>query len=56
MRQKNRGYFHRGKNCIEKFCKDLKEPGTEIINLEEEEMIPLTNKKLSLMKSKKYAI
>ena len=28
---------------MEKFCKDLKELGTGIINLEEKEMIPLTN-------------
>ena len=32
---KNRRYFYRGKDCIEKFCKDLKELGTEIINFEE---------------------
>ena len=34
MRQKT-GYFYRGKDCIEKFCEDLKELGTEIISLEE---------------------
>ena len=28
------------------FCKDLKELGTEIINFEENEMIPLTNKEI----------
>ena len=43
---KNRRYFYRGKDCIEKFCKDLKELGTEIINFEEKEMIPLTNKEI----------
>ena len=32
---KNRRYFYRGKDCIENFCKDLKELGTEIINSEE---------------------
>ena len=32
------------KDCIEKFCKYLKELGTEIINFEEKEMMPLTNK------------
>ena len=46
MRKKNRRYFYRGKDCIEKFCKDLKELGTEIINFEEKEMIPLTNKEI----------
>ena len=30
----------------EKFCKDLKELKTEIINFEEKEMIPLTNKEI----------
>ena len=53
---KNRRYFYRRKDCIEKFCKDLKELETEIINFEEKEMIPLTIKKLSLMKSKKSVI
>ena len=43
---KIRRYFYRGKDCIEKFCKDLKEIGMEIINLEEKEMIPLSNKVL----------
>ena len=43
---KNKRYFYRGKDCIEKFCKDLKELGTEIINFEEKEMIPLTNKEI----------
>ena len=28
---------------IKKFCKDLKELATEIINYEEKEMIPLTD-------------
>ena len=29
MRQKNMRYFYRGKDCIEKFCRDLKELRTE---------------------------
>ena len=29
---KNKSYFYREKNCTEKFCKDLKELGTEMIN------------------------
>ena len=28
---KNRRYFYRRKDCTEKFCKDLKELGTEIM-------------------------
>ena len=30
---KNKCYFFRGKDCIEKFCKDLKELGTERLTL-----------------------
>ena len=45
---------------IEKFCKDLKELATEIINYDEKDMIPLTDNdfmknKISFMKSKKNA-
>ena len=35
---KNRHYFYRRQDCIEKFWKDLKELGKEIINFEEKEM------------------
>ena len=41
---KNRHNFYRGKNCIESFCKDVKELQTEISNYREQEMIPLTDK------------
>ena len=34
--------FYRGKDCIEKLCKDLKTQAMEIINLGKKEMIPLT--------------
>ena len=50
---KNRRYFYRGKDCIENFCKDLKELGTEIINSEELEMIPLTNKEIKSYEEQK---
>ena len=50
---KNRRYFYRGKDCIEKFCKDLKELGTEIINFEEKEMISLTNKEIKSYEKQK---
>ena len=46
---KNRHYFCRGKDCIENFCKDLKELGTEIINFGEKEMIPLTNQEIKYL-------
>ena len=35
--------FYIGKDCIKKFCSDLKELATKIINYEEKEMIPLTD-------------
>ena len=40
---KNRHYFYRGKDCIENFCKKIKELGREMINYKEKEMIPLTD-------------
>ena len=39
---------------MEKFCKDLKELGTGIINLEEKEMIPLTNREIKSYEKQIY--
>ena len=50
-----RRYFYRGKDCIEKFCKDLRELGTEIINFEGKEMIPLTNKEIKSYEKQKVS-
>ena len=50
---KKRCYFYRRKDCIEKFCKDLKELETEIINFEEKEMIPLTNNEIKSYEKQK---
>ena len=36
---------YRGKDCIEKSCKNLKKHATKIINYEKKEMIPLSNEK-----------
>ena len=44
---------YRGKDCMEKFCKDLKEHATKIINYQKKEMIPLTNKKSKSYKKQK---
>ena len=41
---KNKLDYYRGANCIEKFCKDLREHATKIINYEKKKMIPLTKK------------
>ena len=40
---KNKLGFYRGKDCIEKTCKDLREYAVKIINYEKKEMILLTN-------------
>ena len=39
---KNKLNYCRGKDCIKKFCKDLKEHATRIINYEKKKIIPLT--------------
>ena len=39
----NKESFHRGRDCIKKFCSDLKELGTKIVNYEQKRMIPLTD-------------
>ena len=41
---KNKLDYCRGKNCMKKFCLDLREHVTKIINYEKKEMIPLTKK------------
>ena len=50
---KNRPYFYRGKDCIKKFCKDLKKLGMKIINFEEKKVIPLTNKQMKSYETQK---
>ena len=41
---KNKLDYYRGKDCIKKFYKDLREHATKIINYEKKKMIPLTTK------------
>ena len=41
---KNKLDYCRGDDCMEKFCKALREHATKIINYEKKDMIPLTNK------------
>ena len=47
--------FYIRKYCIKKFCKELKKIYIKIVNYEQKEMIPLTDKKKNIMKSKKNA-
>ena len=41
-KSKNKLDNYRGKNCMKKFCKDLRTHATKIINYEKKKMIPLT--------------
>ena len=41
---KNNLDYYRGEDCLKKFCKDLREHATKIINYEKKDMIPLTKK------------
>ena len=43
-KSKNKLGFYRGKDCMKKFCKDLRMRATKIINYEKKKMIPLTIK------------
>ena len=42
-KSKNEIKYHRGKDCMKIFCKDLKDQLMEIINYEKKEMTPLTD-------------
>ena len=39
---KNKLNYYRGKDCMKKFCKDLRIHATKIINYEKKKVIPLT--------------
>ena len=41
---KNKLDYYRGDDCMKKFCKDLREHATKVINCEKKYMIPLTKK------------
>ena len=41
---KNKLNYYRGDDCMKKFCKDLREDSTKIINCEKKKMISLTTK------------
>ena len=41
--EENKFDYYRGKDCIQKLCKKLKERAIKIINYEEKKMITLTN-------------
>ena len=43
-KSKNKLNYYRGKDCMKKFCKDLRELATRTINYEKKRMVPLTKK------------
>ena len=43
-KSKNKLNYYRGEDCMKRFCKDLREHATKIINCEKKDMIPLTKK------------
>ena len=43
-KSKNKPNYYRDEDCMTKFCKDLREHATKIINYEKKDMIPLTKK------------
>ena len=55
--KENKHNFCRGKDCIKRFCSDLKEFGTKIINHVKKELISLTdNENRSYEEQKEYHI
>ena len=44
VKTKNKIDYYRGEDCVKKFCLNLREQATKIINYEKKKMIPLTKK------------
>ena len=53
-KKENKLDYYRGKDCIEKLCKKLKEHAMKIINYEEKERYRSLMKKISIIRSKKH--
>ena len=53
-KSKNKLNYYRGEDYMTKFCKDLREHATKIINYEKRDMIPLTKKKKKIIIIKKF--
>ena len=53
-KSKNKLSYYRGENFMTKFCKDLREHATKIINYEEKDMILLTKKEEETIIIKKF--
>ena len=53
---RNKLDFYRGKDCMERFCKDLKEHAAKTINYAKRKWYNWLIKKINLIKSKKFVI
>ena len=51
--KKKRFDYYRGIYCIKKWCENVKDRAMEIINYNEEEMIPLTDEEIKCYKRQK---
>ena len=51
--QQKANSFYRGKDCLEKFCKDVKELAVEISNYRKQEIIPLTDREIKFCERQK---
>ena len=54
--KENKNSVYRGRDCIEKFCKDLKGLATKVISYEEKDMISLTDNENKFYEEQKNTI
>ena len=54
LMQQNKLDCYIGEDCMERFCKDLKDHAIKIINYEEKKMIPLTDKENKSYEEQKF--
>ena len=52
-KSKNKLNYYRGEDCMTKFCNDLREHATKMINYKKKDMIPLTKKEEENYNNKK---
>ena len=52
-KKENKFNYYRGKDCIEKLCKKIKESTNEIINCKKKEIIPLNNEENNIYNKQK---
>ena len=54
MKKNNKIDYYRGKDCLKKFCQDLKKQAKSIIDCEKKEMIELTQEEEYKHDTRKY--